>query len=93
MLSGTANENTLDRVADDFAGYAARPTNSRAIKTSTLPPIRITTCCVHRCFIAASKRLTELVARHEQPLAVFGTRVVEVDLFFVWPIILKPVLN
>ena len=28
MLSGTANENALDGVADDFAGYAARPTNS-----------------------------------------------------------------
>ena len=48
---------------------------------------------MHRRLIAASKCLSELVARHEQPLSVVGTRVVEVDLFFVWPIILKSVLN
>ena len=69
LFAGTPDKDTLHGVANNFAGYTAGPANRRTVETATLPPVRIEPGSVHRRLEAACKRLSKLIAGHEQSLA------------------------
>jgi hypothetical protein len=92
-LAGTPNKHALHGIADNFSGNAARPADCRPIKAFTGPPLGITSRGVHCGLETARQGLTELVAGHEQALAVRGTCSMKVQLFRVRLVVLETILS
>ncbi len=81
-----AKQDALRVVARAFAGNAGRPEPHGGIEDLALPPVGIAAGEVHRPFGAAGPGLAELIAGHEQPLAIGRAGGVELGLSGIGPI-------
>jgi hypothetical protein len=93
VLPGAAEKNSLRGVANGFASRATSPGYNRTVEAFAFPPIRVTPGRVHCELEPAGECLTELVARHEEPLAVCCARGVKFHLLGVWLVVSQPVLS
>lgn len=87
------DEVALYAVAGDLVRLRAGPGADRTVEAAAVPPLGITTGQMDRRLGRARERLAELVARHEQALAVRGRGVVEMALFRIGPVMGEPVLS
>ena len=68
---GRPTKHLLHSVADNFASDTTRPAdNGRLVEAFALPPWRVSAGRVHGDFETARQGLAELIARHEQTLAM-----------------------
>jgi hypothetical protein len=93
VLPGAAEKNSLRGVANGFASRATSPGYNRTVEAFAFPPIRVTPGRVHCELEPAGECLTELVASHEEPLAVCCACGVKFHLLGVRLGVAEPVLD
>src|SRR5262249_60036821 len=89
--AGTPNRQALRGTGNALAGTAAGPADCGAIKALALPPLRIAPGGVHGRLETARQCLAELIACHQQPLAMRGACSMKFKLFPVRLVVFETV--
>src|SRR5262249_9375764 len=87
------DKDALHCVSCRLSGRAASPCRYQSIKPIALKPSRISAGNVHAKLEPACRWLSMLIAGAQQPFAMSGACIVEVDLPWIWLVVGEFVLN
>src|SRR5262249_16083910 len=93
FLPRPADQHTLHGIANRFARRAGDPRNGWFVETLSLPPCGIWAGCVDCGFHRAGKRLAQLIARHQQTLAMLEARGMKLGLLQIWFVVGQLILG
>src|SRR5262249_17815877 len=80
FLPRTADQHALHGIANRFARRAGNPRNGWFVETLSLPPFGVSSGRVNCGFHRAGECLAQLIARHQQTLAMLGAGGMKLDL-------------
>src|SRR5262249_16283040 len=93
FLAGTSHQDFLNGVTNNLARDAAGPADSWPVEAPPFPPVGVATCGMHGRLETTGQRFAELVASHQQTLAVGCARFVEFELLLIRAVVVEPVLR